>query len=82
MTDSIGDLLPTRKYNEPPEIATIKSFVSDQYKVTPSVTIKDTQIIIGVPNAALAGTLRMQLHTLQELCQTKKRLVIRIGGKF
>ncbi len=79
MTDSIGDLLPKKRFDEPPEIEIIKKFVRDNYKVTPKVTINDNQIIIGVPDAALAGTLRMQLHELQAMCDTKKRLVIRIG---
>lgn len=79
MSNSLKDLLKDMMFDEPPEIGIIKSFVNERYKHTPQVTIKESQIIIGVPNAALAGTLRMHLHELQELCQTKKRLVIRIG---
>lgn len=79
MVDSIADLLGQKSFAEPSEIAIIKSFVSEKYQVMPAVTIRENQIIINVPHAALAGTLRMQLHELQKLCQTKKRLVIRIG---
>lgn len=79
MSDSLGDLLSRSKFSEPPEIGIIKSFVQERYVTVPSVTISQTQIIIGVPNAALAGTLRPHLHELKALCQTKKRLVIRIG---
>ncbi len=80
MSDSLGDLLSQSRFTEPPEIKTIKSFVKDRFNSVPSVTIHQSQIIIGVSNAALAGTLRVHLHELQELCQTKKRLVIRIGN--
>jgi hypothetical protein len=79
MSDSLGDLLNKSKFREPEEIGIIKSFVQEKYKTTPSVTIGQTQIIIGVPNAALAGTLRPHLHELKALCQTKKRLLIRIN---
>lgn len=81
MTSNIGDILAGKqKFVEPPEIRIIKAFVNEHYQSMPEVTIKESQIIIGVSNAALAGALRMQLHKLQELCQTKKRLVIRIGS--
>jgi hypothetical protein len=80
MADSLGDLLTRSRFEEPSEIKIIKSFVQERYKSIPAVTVQQSLIIIGVPNAALAGTLRMHLHELQELCQTKKRLVIRIVG--
>lgn len=80
MSSNIGDILAGKgNFKEPPEIRIIKSFVNEKYKTLPQVIIQDTQIIIGVTNAALAGALRMHLHELKELCQTKKRLVIRIG---
>jgi hypothetical protein len=79
MTDSLADLLKKRQHNEPPEISVIKQFLNDRFQATGTITIRDKQIIIGVSSAALAGTLRMHLHELQELCKTDKRLVIRIG---
>lgn len=79
MTDSIGNLLPKKRLNKPKEIEIIKKFVINSYQVEPGVTVKTNQIVISVPSAALASSLRMQLHDLQEMCQTKKRLVIQIG---
>lgn len=79
MTDSIRDLLPQERFEEPPEVQVIKDFVLDKFQQPVKVTIQPTQIIITVSSAALAGTLRTYLHKLQELCQTEKRLVIRIG---
>lgn len=80
MTSNIGDILTGKQqYSEPLEVGIIKTYLQEKFSSTPQVIIKQTQIIIGVDNAALAGALRMQLHELQELCQTKKRLVIRIS---
>lgn len=79
MTDSIGDLLPKARFKEPAEVKIIKTYVQDHYQATPQITVQDKQIVIGVSSAALAGALRMELHELRELCQTKKRLFIRIN---
>jgi hypothetical protein len=80
MTDSLGDLLLNKSFDEPPEIQIIKEFVKEKYNVEPIVSVRQRDILIEVSSAALAGTLRMQLHKLQALCQTEKRLVIRIIG--
>ncbi|HSX27185.1 MAG TPA: hypothetical protein VLG25_00185 [Patescibacteria group bacterium] len=80
MTDSIGDLLGKRDFDEPAEIKIIKDFLKDKFQSSASVTIQTNQIIIGISSSALAGSLRMHLHELQKLCNTKKRLVIRIGS--
>lgn len=78
MADKLADLLGQKNFGEPTEIQVIKHFVKENYKSDCSVTIGPRQIVISVPGAALAGTLRMRLHELQALCQTEKRLVIRI----
>ncbi len=79
MADSLKNLLNLAQFEEPAEIGIIKSFVYERYKIKPLIAVRDKQIIINVPSAALAGTLRMHLHELEALCQTKKRLVIRIS---
>jgi len=78
MTDSLGDLLTGKRLEEPPEIKIIKDYVRQQLKTEVNVAVGPRQISILVTNAALAGALRMHLHQLQQLCQTDKRLVIRI----
>lgn len=78
MSESIGDLLSGRRFNEPPEIKIIQEFVESRYKVTPQVSVAGEQIIIGVKSAALAGTLRPLLPQIRAACETEKRLVIRI----
>lgn len=79
MADSLQDILENRNYDEPPEVKVIKTFLRDNYKVDCVVSVNPRQIIIGVKGASLAGALRMRLHELQALCQTQKRLVIRIN---
>ena len=78
MTDSIGDLLPKARFEEPPEVRIVKDFVMEKFQQPVQVTVQPTQIIIQVKSAALAGALRVHLHELQELCETDKRLMIRI----
>ncbi len=77
--DNLGDLLPSRKFTQPPEIKIIKKFVRDKFDEEVGVEAKPNAIVINAPNAALAGTLRMHLHELSEICQTDKRLVVKIG---
>lgn len=79
MTDSLADILGKQRYELPDEMGIIKNFVSERFQHTPQVTVQQSQIIIVVPNSALAGSLRMHLHELKTLCKTDRRLVIRIG---
>lgn len=78
MADALKNLLPRDKYQEPPEVRIIKRFIHDNYQREATVTVQTSQIIISVRGAALAGTIRMRLFELQELCQTDKRLTLRI----
>ena len=77
--DNLREILGKKRFIEPPEIKIIKKFVHDKFDEEVSIDIKPKQIIIAVPNAALAGALRMHLHELSQLCKTNKRLSIRIG---
>jgi hypothetical protein len=81
MTNSLGDILNGRapKSNEPPEFPIIKCYMMKHFKVTPKLSISNKHIIILVPNAALAGSLRLVLYELREKCNTKRKLIIRIG---
>jgi hypothetical protein len=79
MSHALSDLLADRFDHEPPEITTIKKFVNDNFTGAVAVAIRDQQIIISTPSAALAGALRPRLFELKKLCATDKRLVIRIG---
>lgn len=78
MTKSIADIM-ANKWEEPPEIKTIKEYVRKNFKENVGVSIGQRQININVANSSLAGTLRMHIHELKELLDTDKKLVIRIG---
>ena len=79
MSDSIADMLAKRSMPEPPEIAVIKRFVQDKIGITPRVAVSERALTIHVPDAGSAGALRPHIYSLQAECNTKKRLIIRIG---
>lgn len=78
--DSLAHILSNKDYDEPPEMASIKKYVQDEFKSTVSVQIRDKDIVITVPNAALASTLRLRGPEIRRRCQLDKRLVFRIGS--
>lgn len=78
--DTIKHLLHRRDHSEPKEVRLIKAYVQEHFKSSVAVTVQSQAIVIGASNAALAGTLRLHSHQLAELCETKKRLIIRISG--
>lgn len=78
--DSLGSILGDKDFDEPPEMSSIKKYVQDEFKVAVSVLVRDNDIVIGVPNAALANTLRLRGPDIKRRCQTDKRLTFRIGA--
>ena len=78
MTTSIADILSQRDFSESSEVAAIRRYVEDHFQVTPEVLSRDRDIIITVPSAALASTLRFHVTKLRTAASTKKRLVLRI----
>ena len=80
MSDSIGDILNKQKrQSEPREFPVIRQFILDRYQEEHKLSMSNKNIIISVPNSALAGSLQMELHKLSELCQTEKRLILRVS---
>lgn len=78
--DSLSNILSGKDFDEPPEMASIKKYVQDEFQVSVSVLIRDKDIVIQVPNAALANTLRLRGPDIKRRCQLTKRLTFRIGG--
>ena len=78
--DSLGSILSDKDFDEPPEMSSIKKYVQDEFKVAVSVLVREKDIVIGVPNAALANTLRLRGPDIKRRCQTDKRLTFRIGA--
>lgn len=77
--DSLNEILSHKDFDEPAEVAAIKKYVREQFDEYVAVTVREREIIIAAPNAALANTLRMRVLVFQRLIGDKKRFVFRIG---
>lgn len=78
--DSLSDILGHKDFDEPPEMSSIKKYVKEEFDVAVSVLVRDKDIVIGVPSAALANTLRLRSPEIKRRCQLTKKLTFRIGG--
>ncbi len=77
--DSLFNILSHKDFDELPEMTSIKKYVQDEFGVAVGVQVRDKDIIISVPSAALAGTLRLRGPDIKRRCQLDKRLTFRIG---
>ncbi|HEY1835425.1 MAG TPA: hypothetical protein VGG13_01235 [Candidatus Saccharimonadales bacterium] len=77
--DSLNDILSRKDFDERAESLAIKKYVREQFDETVAVQVREREIIIAAPSAALAGTLRIKTVELRRLLDTDKRLVFRIG---
>lgn len=77
--DSLFNILAHKNFDEPPEAASLKKFVYDEYKTEVIVAVRDKDISVQVPNAALAGTLRLRVTEIKRRCQIDKKINFRIG---
>lgn len=77
--DSLFSLLGQKNFDEPPEAASIKKFVLEAYDTVVVVAVRERDITITVPSAALAGTLRYRAPEIKRRCQIEKKLIFRIG---
>ena len=78
--DSIFTILGRKDFEEPKEIVDIKQYVSDEFGVSVGVQVRDKDIIILVPNAALANTLRLRGPEIKKRYKIEQRLTFRIDG--
>lgn len=78
MSNSLADLLANKDFDEPSEMAAIKQFVQANYKASVEVQMREREIIVTTPSAALANTLRLKINELRAAAQTDKRIVLRI----
>lgn len=77
--DSLQDLISHYGKPEQPELLAIKRYVDEHFHTLVSTAIKDGTIIVTVPSASLANTLRLRINSIQEACNITQRLVFRIG---
>ncbi len=77
--DSLNSILSNKDFDEPPEIASIKKYVLDEFKTEVSVAVRGDSIVVTIPSAALVNTLRLRGPEIKRRCQLDKKLVFRIG---
>jgi hypothetical protein len=77
--DSLGSILGKKDFDEPPEMASIKKYVQDEFKLAVGVQVRERDIVVTVSSAALANTLRLRGPEIKRRCQLDKRLTFRIG---
>ncbi len=78
--DSLFNILSHKDFEEPPEIAAIKKYIHDNFQTEVSVMVRERDIMVEVPSAALANTLRLRGPDMKRRCQLDKRLTFRISG--
>lgn len=78
MSNSLADLLANKDFDEPDEMKAIKAFVQSNYKADVEIQMREREIIVTTPSAALANTLRLKLPELRKAAATDKRIVLRI----
>lgn len=77
--DSLQDIISRYDKPEEPEIAAIKRYVDERFHTPIRVSVSGNNLIITVPSASLANTLRLKTIEIKEMCRVEKRLVFRIG---
>lgn len=78
--DSLFDILGTKDFSEPPEVAAIKRYVQDELHEEVAVTVRERDIQIAARSAALANTLRLRSLDIRRHCNLgDKRLSFRVG---
>lgn len=79
MAETLGSILKNHQPSkEPVEFIIIRKYVQDRFEVTPKLSVSKNCIKIGVPNAFIATNLRYELYDLNQLLDTKLRLIIKI----
>lgn len=77
--DSLFSILSHKNFDEPPEAVAIKKFVYDEYKTDVTIIVRDDDIVVQVPSAAFASTLRLRAPELKRRCQIDKKVIFRIS---
>lgn len=78
MSNSLADLLANKDFDEPDEMKAIKRFVQSNYQADVEVQVREREIVVTTPSAALANMLRLRLPELRKVAATDKRIVLRI----
>lgn len=79
MADSLFDILQKKDFDEPPESVAIRHYVKENFGEIVEVVIRERDILVRVPSAALATTLRYRVQELRRIAGTRKRLIFQIS---
>jgi hypothetical protein len=77
--DSLHTILSNKDFDEPPEMSAIKKYVQDEFKTDVGVQVRDRDIVVTVPSASLANTLRLRGPEIMRRCQLDKKITFRIS---
>lgn len=77
--DSLFNILGNRDFDEPAEIASIKKYIMDNFKVEAQVQVRSNDIVVTVPGAGLVSSLRLRGPEIKRRCQLDKKLIFLIG---
>lgn len=77
--DSLLNILSSKDFKEPEEMTKIKAYVKREYGATVGVMVRERDVLIIVPNSALANTLRLRGPEIKQELNIDKRLTYRIG---
>lgn len=76
--DSLFDILGSKDYDVPPEVAAIKKYIRDEFKQEVEVMVREKDIVIVGHGAAFINTLRLRGPAIKRAANTDKRLTFRI----
>lgn len=76
--ERIAEVLGRFQPDAPDEVTAIKRYIEQTYNSGASVRLSGDAIIVTVPSAALANTLRLRINQLRTAAGTKKRIILRI----
>ena len=78
MSNSLGDILARKDFDEPPEMQAIKKFVQDTFAAKVEVMMRERDIVVTASSASLANSLRLKVTELRKAANTDKRIIFRI----
>lgn len=78
--ESLAEILARKQFGAPDEVTALKNYVKQHYNTSAKITVRGSNLILSIPNSALAGTLQMQRPKIIKACDLKSKLIIRTGS--
>ncbi len=79
MAESLFSILSSKDFDEPVEITAVKSYIARHFNTEVPVGLKQKNILISVPSAAMAGAVRAHVYRMIEECSLPGKVIIRIS---